>query len=132
MIGFPDKQSLSQSLCTALLPVSILIPVCLNTGLARLLNRAACEAHRVTAPSTLDGPSKFFEFAVAAVINLFGYEPDSAQATVVGVLVEVSVMLSVDEMRVSAITVMLSALPLIGGSHCRNPRAISAQRQLSH
>ncbi|MEQ1650715.1 MAG: hypothetical protein ABL898_19230 [Hyphomicrobiaceae bacterium] len=96
LIGFPDKQNQSQPLCTALLPVSILIQVRLKSGRACLLNRAACQAHRVTAPSALDGPSKFFEFEVAVAINLFGYEPDSAQATVVGVLVEVSAMLSVD------------------------------------
>ena len=46
-------------------------------------------------PSALIGASNFFELAVAAAISLFGFESGAALATVVGVLVEVPVMLSV-------------------------------------
>ena len=66
-----------------------------NSGLAYLLNRAAGEAHCVAAPSALIGASNFFELAVAAAISLFGFSSGAALATVVGVLIEVPVMLSV-------------------------------------
>ena len=52
-------------------------------------------AHCVAAPSALIGASNFFELAVAAAIVLFGFNSGAALATVVGVLVEVPVMLSV-------------------------------------
>ena len=53
------------------------------------------EAHCVAAPSALIGASNFFELAVAAAISLFGFNSGAALATVVGVLIEVPVMLSV-------------------------------------
>ena len=73
----------------------ILIQVYFNSGLTYLLNRAADEAHCVAAPSALIGASNFFELAVAAAISLFGIDSGAALATVVGVLIEVPVMLSV-------------------------------------
>ena len=51
--------------------------------------------HSVTAPGALIGASNFFELAVAVAITLFGADSPAALATVVGVLVEVPVMLSV-------------------------------------
>jgi ACR3 family arsenite transporter len=63
--------------------------------LAYLLNRAVGETHSVAGPSCLIGASNFFELAVAAAISLFGFQSGAALATVVGVLVEVPVMLSV-------------------------------------
>jgi ACR3 family arsenite transporter len=66
-----------------------------NSGLAYLLNRRFGVAHRVAGPSALIGASNFFELAVAAAITLFGFNSGAALATVVGVLVEVPVMLSV-------------------------------------
>ena len=68
---------------------------CAASCLAYLLNRAAGEAHCVAAPSALIGASNFFELAVAAAISLFGFSSGAALATVVGVLIEVPVMLSV-------------------------------------
>ncbi|MBB2963470.1 ACR3 family arsenite efflux pump ArsB [Methylobacterium sp. R2-1] len=73
----------------------ILIQVYLNSGLAYLMNRVAGEPHCVAGPSALIGASNFFELAVAAAISLFGFNSGAALATVVGVLVEVPVMLSV-------------------------------------
>ena len=55
----------------------------------------AGEAHCVAAPSALIGASNFFELAVEAAISLFGFDSGAALATVVGVLIEVPVMLSV-------------------------------------
>jgi arsenite transporter len=95
LFGFQGEQIVAQPLIIALLAVPILIQVYFNAGLAYLLNRAAGEAHRVAAPSALIGASNFFELAVAAAISLFGFESGAALATVVGVLIEVPVMLSV-------------------------------------
>ncbi|MBF0296813.1 MAG: arsenical-resistance protein, partial [Magnetococcales bacterium] len=78
-----------------LLAVPILIQVYCNAGLAYLLSRQLRVAHCVAAPSALIGASNFFELAVATAIGLFGFESGAALATVVGVLVEVPVMLSV-------------------------------------
>jgi ACR3 family arsenite transporter len=95
LFAFQGSQILAQPLVIALLAVPILIQVYFNSGLAYLLNRAAGEQHCVAGPSALIGASNFFELAVAAAIALFGLSSGAALATVVGVLVEVPVMLSV-------------------------------------
>ena len=95
LFGFQGEQIIAQPLIIAMLAVPILIQVYFNSGLAYLLNRAAGEAHCVAAPSALIGASNFFELAVAAAISLFGFNSGAALATVVGVLIEVPVMLSV-------------------------------------
>ena len=95
LFGFQGEQIIAQPLIIALLAVPILIQVYFNAGLAYLLNRATGEAHCVAAPSALIGASNFFELAVAAAISLFGFSSGAALATVVGVLIEVPVMLSV-------------------------------------
>lgn len=95
LFGFQGEQIVAQPLVIALLAVPILIQVYLNAGLAYILNRSAGEAHCVAAPSSLIGASNFFELAVAAAISLFGFKSGAALATVVGVLIEVPVMLSV-------------------------------------
>ncbi len=95
LFGFQGEQILRQPLVILLLAIPILIQVYFNSGLAYLLNRQLGVAHRVAAPSALIGASNFFELAVATAIGLFGFESGAALATVVGVLVEVPVMLSV-------------------------------------
>src|SRR5512134_785703 len=95
LFGFQGEQIIQQPLVIALLAVPILIQVYFNSALAYVLNRATGEAHCVAAPSALIGASNFFELAVAAAISLFGFESGAALATVVGVLIEVPVMLSV-------------------------------------
>jgi ACR3 family arsenite transporter len=95
LFGFQGDQILTQPLIIVLLAIPILIQVYFNSGLAYLLNRKFGVAHCVAAPSALIGASNFFELAVAAAISLFGFESGAALATVVGVLVEVPVMLSV-------------------------------------
>jgi ACR3 family arsenite transporter len=95
LFGFQGEQIIAQPMVIALLAVPILIQVYFNSGLAYLLNRVSGEAHCVAGPSALIGASNFFELAVAAAISLFGFASGAALATVVGVLVEVPVMLSV-------------------------------------
>jgi ACR3 family arsenite transporter len=95
LFGFQGEQIVAQPTIILLLAVPILIQVYFNSGLAYLLNRATGEQHCVAGPSALIGASNFFELAVAAAIALFGFNSGAALATVVGVLVEVPVMLSV-------------------------------------
>lgn len=95
LFGFQGEQILAQPAIIALLAVPILIQVYFNAGLAYLLNRVTGEAHCVAGPSALIGASNFFELAVAAAISLFGLSSGAALATVVGVLIEVPVMLTV-------------------------------------
>jgi ACR3 family arsenite transporter len=95
LFGFQGEQIITQPMIIALLAVPILIQVYFNSGLAYLLNRTFGVAHCVAAPSALIGASNFFELAVATAIVLFGFDSGAALATVVGVLVEVPVMLSV-------------------------------------
>ena len=95
LFAFQGRQILAQPLIIAMLAVPIVIQVYFNSGLAYLLNRRLGVAHSVAGPSALIGASNFFELAVAAAITLFGFDSGAALATVVGVLVEVPVMLSV-------------------------------------
>lgn len=78
-----------------LIAVPITLQVYLNAGLAYGLMKWLHVEHSVAAPGALIGASNFFELAVATAIALFGPESGAALATVVGVLVEVPVMLSV-------------------------------------
>ena len=95
LFGFQGEEIVRQPLIIALLAVPIVIQVYLNAGIAYTLNRALGVPHNVACPSALIGASNFFELAVAAAIALFGFQSGAAFATVVGVLVEVPVMLSV-------------------------------------
>ncbi|HTV61539.1 MAG TPA: ACR3 family arsenite efflux transporter [Verrucomicrobiae bacterium] len=78
-----------------LIAVPIVVQVYFNSGLTYLLMRRLRVEHNVAAPGSLIGASNFFELAVAVAITLFGADSPAALATVVGVLVEVPVMLSV-------------------------------------
>jgi arsenite transporter len=78
-----------------LIAVPITLQVYFNASLAYGLMRWLKVEHAVAAPGALIGASNFFELAVATAIALFGPESGAALATVVGVLVEVPVMLSV-------------------------------------
>ncbi len=95
LFGFQGEEILAQPLVIALLAVPILIQVYVIAGLAYLLNRVSREQHCIAGPSALISASNFFELAVAAAISLFGFKSGAALATVVGVLIEVPVMLSV-------------------------------------
>jgi len=78
-----------------LIAVPVLVQVYFNSSLAYGLMKLWEVPHSVAAPGALIGASNFFELAVATAIALFGPESGAALATVVGVLVEVPVMLSV-------------------------------------
>jgi ACR3 family arsenite transporter len=78
-----------------LIAVPIIVQVYFNSSLVYGLMRFFRVEHAVAAPGALIGASNFFELAVATAIALFGPESGAALATVVGVLVEVPVMLSV-------------------------------------
>jgi ACR3 family arsenite transporter len=78
-----------------LIAVPILAQVYFNSSLAYGLMKWLGVPHAVAAPGALIGASNFFELAVATAIALFGPGSGAALATVVGVLVEVPVMLSV-------------------------------------
>lgn len=95
LFAFQGEQILKQPLVIAMLAVPIIIQVYFNSGLGYWLNRRFGVAHCVAGPSALIGASNFFELAVAAAISLFGFNSGAALATVVGVLIEVPVMLSV-------------------------------------
>jgi len=95
LFGFQGQQIIEQPVVIAILAVPILIQVYLNSGLAYWLNKKLGVAHSVACPSALIGASNFFELAVAVAISLFGFRSGAALATVVGVLIEVPVMLSV-------------------------------------
>jgi ACR3 family arsenite transporter len=95
LFGFQGKQIVAQPAIIAMLAVPILIQVYFNSGVSYWLNRKLGVAHCVAGPSALIGASNFFELAVAAAVGIFGVHSGAALATVVGVLVEVPVMLSV-------------------------------------
>jgi arsenite transporter len=95
LFGLQGQQIIRQPVVIALLAVPILIQVYFNAGLAYWINRRLGVEWCVAGPSALIGASNFFELAVATAIALFGFQSGAALSTVVGVLVEVPVMLSV-------------------------------------
>lgn len=95
IFAFQSKNILSNGWVVLMLAVPILIQVYFNSSLAYLLMRFFKVRHNVATPGALIGASNFFELAVAVAITLFGPSSPAALATVVGVLVEVPVMLSV-------------------------------------
>jgi ACR3 family arsenite transporter len=97
IFAFQADNITSRWLHVLLIAVPILLQVYFNAGLAYGLMRYFRVPHSVAAPGALIGASNFFELAVAVAITLFGPDSGAALATVVGVLVEVPVMLSVCE-----------------------------------
>jgi arsenite transporter len=95
LFGLQGEQIVQQPTVIVMLAVPILIQVYFNAGLAYWLNRRLGVDWCVAGPSALIGASNFFELAVATAIALFGFQSGAALATVVGVLVEVPVMLTV-------------------------------------
>lgn len=94
LFGFQATTILSQPFAIVLIAVPLLIQTYGIFWLAYLSARRLRLPHNVAAPASLIGTSNFFELAVAVAISLFGLHSGAALATVVGVLVEVPVMLS--------------------------------------
>ena len=94
LFGFQGQVILAQPFVIALIAVPILIQSYGIFALGYGWAWAWGVPHRVAAPCALIGTSNFFELAVAVAIGLFGLNSGAALATVVGVLVEVPVMLS--------------------------------------
>ncbi|WP_300043447.1 ACR3 family arsenite efflux transporter [uncultured Paracoccus sp.] len=94
LFGFQGHVILAQPLVIALIAVPIIIQSYAIFGLGYLWAWAWKLPHKMAAPCALIGTSNFFELAVAVAIGLFGLNSGAALATVVGVLVEVPVMLS--------------------------------------
>ena len=94
LFGFQAELILKKPQAIVLIAVPLLIQTygifALAYGSAKLLKIK----HNISAPACLIGTSNFFELAVAVAISLFGLNSGAALATVVGVLVEVPVMLS--------------------------------------
>src|SRR5512137_570448 len=95
IFAFQAENLTSRWVAVLLIAVPILIQVYFNSGLTYMLMRWFKVPHNVGSPGALIGASNFFELAVAVAITLFGPGSGAALATVVGVLVEVPVMLSV-------------------------------------
>jgi ACR3 family arsenite transporter len=95
IFAFQADNITSRSFHVGLIAVPILIQVYFNSSLVYILMKLFHVPHAIAAPGALIGASNFFELAVATAIALFGPESGAALATVVGVLVEVPVMLSV-------------------------------------
>jgi ACR3 family arsenite transporter len=95
IFAFQAENITTRAVHVLLIAVPILIQVYFNSGLAYGLMRLFRIPYGVAAPGALIGASNFFELAVATAIALYGPGSGAALATVVGVLVEVPVMLSV-------------------------------------
>ena len=95
IFAFQADNITGKPLHVAMIAVPILVQVYFNASLTYGLMRLLGVEYAVAAPGALIGASNFFELAVATAIALFGPESGAALATVVGVLIEVPVMLSV-------------------------------------
>ena len=94
LFGFQAERIISDPLVIALIAIPLLIQTYGIFAIAYGAASALRLPHRIAAPACLIGTSNFFELAVAVAISLFGLNSGAALATVVGVLVEVPVMLS--------------------------------------
>lgn len=94
LFGFQAETILNQPLAIVLIAIPLLIQTYGIFGITYGAAKALKLPHNIAAPASLIGTSNFFELAVAVAISLFGLHSGAALATVVGVLVEVPVMLS--------------------------------------
>ena len=94
LFGFQAEKILSQPQAIVLIAIPLLIQTYGIFVIAYLAAKKLELPHNIAAPACLIGTSNFFELAVAVAISLFGLHSGAALATVVGVLVEVPVMLS--------------------------------------
>jgi arsenite transporter len=94
LFGFQAETIVAKPLVIALIAIPLTIQTYGIFAIGYLAARRLKLPHNIAAPACLIGTSNFFELAVAVAISLFGLHSGAALATVVGVLVEVPVMLS--------------------------------------
>ena len=94
LFGFQGEKIINSPLLIVLIAIPLLIQTYGIFFLGYLFAYILRLPHKIAAPACLIGTSNFFELAVAVAIGLFGINSGAALATVVGVLVEVPVMLS--------------------------------------
>ncbi|MDD4102318.1 MAG: ACR3 family arsenite efflux transporter [Kiritimatiellae bacterium] len=94
IFSFQGEVILSNPLHIMLIAVPLIIQTYLIFFIAYLTGRKICLPHDIAAPGGMIGASNFFELSVAVAISLFGASSPVVLATIVGVLVEVPVMLS--------------------------------------
>ncbi len=94
LFGFQAETIIGQPQTIVLIAIPLLIQTYGIFAIAYVAAKTMRLPHNVAAPACLIGTSNFFELAVAVAISLFGLHSGAALATVVGVLVEVPVMLS--------------------------------------
>ena len=94
LFGFQAETILSNPQTILLIAIPLLIQTYGIFAIAYVWAKAWKLPHNIAAPACMIGTSNFFELAVAVAISLFGLHSGAALATVVGVLVEVPVMLS--------------------------------------
>ena len=94
LFGFQAETIIAQPQSIVLIAIPLLIQTYGIFALAYAAARQLKLPHNIAAPACMIGTSNFFELAVAVAISLFGLNSGAALATVVGVLVEVPVMLS--------------------------------------
>ena len=94
LFGFQSETILSQPETIVLIAIPLMIQTYGIFTIAYIIAKQIKLPHNIAAPACMIGTSNFFELAVAVAISLFGLHSGAALATVVGVLVEVPVMLS--------------------------------------
>ena len=94
LFGFQAESIIGQPITIVLIAIPLLLQTYGIFAIAYAAAKALKLPHNIAAPASLIGTSNFFELAVAVAISLFGLHSGAALATVVGVLVEVPVMLS--------------------------------------
>ena len=94
LFGFQAQTIVAKPLVIVLIAIPLLLQTYGIFFISLLGARLLKLPHNVAGPACLIGTSNFFELAVAVAISLFGLQSGAALATVVGVLVEVPVMLS--------------------------------------
>ena len=94
LFGFQAEKIIGQPQNILLISIPLLVQTYGIFAIAYIAAKALKLPHNVAAPASLIGTSNFFELAVAVAVSLFGLQSGAALATIVGVLVEVPVMLS--------------------------------------
>jgi ACR3 family arsenite transporter len=94
LFGFQAETIIANPIDIVFIAVPLLIQTYLIFAVAYMWMKKWKQPHNVAAPGAMIGASNFFELAVAVAISLFGVHSGAALATIVGVLVEVPVMLS--------------------------------------